>query len=87
MEAVSDEDLSGASSQLLGDLDQGLVVRFLISDDGRVGFDHDVAFGAVVDDGALLAPGVELGTGRSLASGVSIKLQRCHFDSKMAHHL
>ena len=44
----------------LGNGDEGLVVRFFVADEGRVGFDDDVVLVAEGDDGALLAPGVEL---------------------------
>ena len=44
----------------LGELGQGWIVSPLVSDDGRVGFDDDFVLVAIVDNGALLAEGVEL---------------------------
>ena len=43
---------------------------FLVPDNGRVGFDDDGVLVAVVDDGALLAPGVKLRRRGLLASGI-----------------
>jgi hypothetical protein len=43
---------------LLGNAGEGLVVGFLIANDRAVGFDDDVLGFAVIDDLALLAPGV-----------------------------
>ena len=45
---------------LLGNASHGFVVCFLVTDDRAVGLDNDALGFAVVDNLALLAPGVEL---------------------------
>jgi hypothetical protein len=45
---------------LLGNASDGFVVCFLVTDDRAVGLDNDALGFAVVDNLALLAPGVEL---------------------------
>lgn len=53
----------GSALALLADADEGLVMGFLVADEGAVRLDYDGVRGAVLDDFALLAPGVELGVG------------------------
>lgn len=48
---------------LFGDGDEVFLVGFVVADEGAVGLDDDVVGAAVVDDVALLVPGVELGVG------------------------
>ena len=60
MQTVADQDLGDGFAVFLGQGDGGGVVGFLVADDGGVGLDGDVVVLAVGDDGALLAPRVEL---------------------------
>ena len=60
LQTPSDENLVWLLVVLLGDAGKRLVVGFLVADDRAVGFDDDVLGLAVLDDLALLTPGVEL---------------------------
>lgn len=60
LQTPSDEDLVGFLVVFLRDGGKCRVVCLFVADNGAVGFDYDVAFFAVFDDFALLAPGVEL---------------------------
>ena len=62
MQTPSNEDLIGLFVVLLGDAGEGLVVCFLVADDGAVGFYDNVSLLAVLNDLALLTPGVKLAT-------------------------
>lgn len=43
-----------------GEREEGRIVGFVVTNEGRVGFDDDGILAAVGDYGALLTPGVEL---------------------------
>lgn len=60
LQTVSDQHLTGRLVVFLGDADEVLFVGFVVADERAVGLDDDVIVAAVLDDLALLVPGVEL---------------------------
>lgn len=61
LQTVTDKDLVGILLVLLCHFDQGLVAGFHVANERTVCFDDDVVLVAVIDNVALLAPGMQLG--------------------------